>query len=337
VRLLCVASAPTTAVATAARDLEARGHDVALVVADRPRRLPRVASTARGRTVALMDLGPASWPLSQVLAAMGLPVVLSVDEPTVARLRDADRGWSRAWVEQSVQGAARTARAIVTAREGWARALESYTGIRGVTVLDDGLDLRAFPPLQASAAKRALRLPEHPRFVALTAPLGPTARVDLLALAHRKIPGVGLLVAAAGPGLTTIDAMGLATRPSSPVVRLSADAPTVHHAIAAAELGLSLEPSGPGPEAWLYAGLGRRQVGFPSPIFPRLQGWFPDQHPAIAVDRATPEALQAAIERGLALAAAHGPLSAEDTARARARIGSGNALDRLEQVLTECA
>ncbi|MGF1509075.1 MAG: hypothetical protein ACFB9M_06185 [Myxococcota bacterium] len=278
-------------------------------------------------------LGP-GWAAPSALMGSRVPTVLWPTEALAAEVENT-RGWRRALIHEAARAAARSARAIVTRRTETAERLERHLGIRGVTVLYDGLDLTPFLPLERDQAKEGLNLPQTRRFISLTAPLDPDVRVDLLALAHRKIPGVGLLVAADGPGLTAVNAMAMATRPSSPVLVVPPSLTSVRYAIGASDLGLSLRPEGPGRESWLYAGMGRRQVGFQSSQGSDIRILTGDDRAAIDIDEPTPEGLRDALERGLRASADLGPLTAASTEAVR--MACGDWVQRLERVLAECA
>lgn len=267
----------------------------------------------------------------RVLHRLGVRVVLAVGPealPAGEGGRDeAVRTWMRA--------AAQRAGAIVTFDRDAHERLRDQLHIRGAHLLEEGLDLHRFLPAEPQAAQRTLGLPRH-RYVALTGRLDPELRLDLLALAHRKLPGVGLLVAAEGPAEGALEAMRLATRPSSPVIRLEPEPEAERLAIAAAELGLALRPQGVGPESLAYAAMGRRQVALSEEVSARIAPLFPGGGAVVRPPARDPSPadLQRALEAALEQARA-GPLPGLDGARQQ--LGTGSGVDRLLEVAAACA
>lgn len=311
--------------------LTARGHSVTVLTSNlgAARTTARVALTRPDRAV--VTYGATPFPALKLLGARRIPVVLEVD----TRIDDA-RGLAKEAARQALASAARSASALVVRSEAMAAHLEREVGIRGAQVLTTGPDISSLAPIPREAAKQRLDLPRDRRYLALCAPLGPTVRVDLLAHAHRRVPGVGLLVLGAGPGLSTINAMTVATRPSSPVIRLPEQPAALVAAICAAEVTLALREDALGEESLLYAGLGRRQVGLPTVDPSAVEAFFPEERAWIAAAASSDSALLRAIEEALDAEERRPPLSITG-AEALRMSTAGGPEHKLVEVLEACA
>lgn len=308
---------------------------------------PRRRGLRRGPSfdVAHVVLHPGSFGVAAALRATGIPVVLEVaaplTSPGVGRTSPALR-------RERWRAALRPGAALVVQSAAVARQLEATLGVRGARVLHDGLDLTHLEPLEADAAKRVLGLLPAQRFFALTGPLTDELAWGPLMFAHRRVAGAGLLVAGSGPGEDAVAAMSVATRPSSPVILLEDRPEAQRHAIAAAEVGLAVHPSAPGPAALRYAALGRRVVAFDHPDLDRVDAAFPGESPVVRLPApdGPPEAglrsgaapaepppgaaaLRTAMETALEVQRVHGPLSPDRLRAFRAELGRGDRTDQL--------
>lgn len=306
----------------------AEGRLTALATAQALRRRPDVAH---------VTLAPGTWGVPTSLSTLGVPVVLELRAPL---FEDLDPGIRREWIRHSLRSAARSARAIVVTRPDLDAHLRDELGIRGARVLEEGADLEALTPMERAEAKRELGLMEATRFMALVSSLEDEVRLDLLAFAQRKLPGVGLLVVGEGPGETHVEAMRFATRPSSPVIRLQDHPRAQRLAIAASELGLALRSDRAGPETVAYAAMGRRQVNLSTEAEQRIHALFPDLQAVVAPARRGMEldaaGLQRATEACLRVEQQMGPLPPERVEAARSELGRGSRVEQLLDTYRAC-
>lgn len=315
--LLCRSSTPTAlgdAFAAAGQDA---GHRVeVLELPQARRRWPTVApqwirrlALARPQA-ALLEVGPAALILAPLLKAAQVPFGL-VFGPTD------EAGAGPAW-----RGVAPLAKLTLATSEATARAISEQLQLPEVLAFGPQLDLGPWPLADRREARVALGLPPEGHYLGLIAALEPPLPLDRLALAHRKVPGAGLLVAGGGSLSGVVAAMGAATRPSSPVLWLGPRSPTHDLAVAlAADVHLCLEPTGPSDACLVAAALGRRQVNLHEGSRPLLERLYPSGQPGV-FGRPDGADLEGAIRQALELESTSGPLEAAAVARAR------RALDR---------
>lgn len=286
--------------------------------------------------VALVFAQDAGFGVARALAALGLPVVLLYPE---RRLPAPTSPLRQALNREALRLAARCARALVTLDPSVPARLEAEVGIRGISVLGGGsLDLDGLPLEAPEAARTQIGLLSTQRFTALTGPLEPSVRVDLLALAHRRVAGVGLLVVGTGAQDSLVAAMSASTRPSSPILHVpTLDAEARSVALRAADLALSLDAAGIGEDILWAAALGRRVVALDAPGLDRIEQLYPGLEPVIRVRQGTAEALREGIEAGLAIERARGPLPRPAVDAARRSLGRGRPVDQLVEVLASVA
>ncbi|MBK6685195.1 MAG: hypothetical protein IPG45_12065 [Deltaproteobacteria bacterium] len=250
---------------------------------------------------ALIQVGPGAEPFPAALAAARVPYSLVFGEaPFSAETNPLTR--------ESWRAAARGARVNLAEDEAqaqqWAEALE----LPEVLAFGPRLDLGPWPLADRLEARRALGLPIEAQYLGLIADLEPPLRLDLLALAHRKVPGAGLLIAGTGSLTTMIEAMRVATRPSSPVLPLGPRSPTHNLAVGlAADVHLILDGDAARPEALAAAALGRRQVNLHEASATRLARLYPEQR-TVFLAEPSEASLSSAISRALEEERQQGPL-----------------------------
>lgn len=274
------------------------------------------------------------------LAALRIPIVLLVPEPFLDSAKHEGASPIRLELLRTGFGiAARFASAIVTLDPDVPRHLEVELGIRGVRLLSGGsLNLDRLPWGPADEARRTIGLDPHQRLCALTGHLGPNVRVDLLALAHRKVAGLGLLVIGTGVQDPMVGAMAASTRPSSPVLHVpTVDVEARRIALQAADIALVLDQTELPEDARWAAALGRRIVALDAPGLASIEELYPTLSVVVRASSPTAEELRKAIETGLTEEQNRGPLPPEAVAAARERLGRSRPVDRLIEVLQECA
>jgi len=280
--------------------------------------------------VAHVVLHAGSLGVPAALASTRVPVVLELDHPVFDDLAEASP-MRREVVRETLRAAARSASAVVVPRPELLAHLETHLGIRGAHLVPDFH--RPAPalaaPMDPAQAKGELGLLAAQRFFALVGPLDASVALESLALAHRRVPGAGLLVAGRGPAEPAIHAMAAATRPSSPVILLEDVPEARHRAIAACDVGLTLRRDAPGIEAYMYPALRRRQVALDPPGLAGVQSWFPGQTPVVHCPPEDPDALRTALTDALERVDREGSLAEGGAATARAVLGEGDRTERL--------
>ncbi|MFO0722378.1 MAG: glycosyltransferase family 4 protein [Myxococcota bacterium] len=264
---------------------------------------------------------------SATVAALSLariPVVLELNGPILEELSRRQRSpQAIALARASLQAAVWQARSVVAASENVGRHAREALAATQVEVVLNGVDLEIALPEDRASARRFFELPEGPRFLVLVGTLVQELRLDLLAEAHRKLPGVGLLIVGDGPQAAFVDAMSVAARPSSPVLFTGAvPHPVAIRAIAASDVALNVRDGDLGMKGLEYAAVGRRQVAFEMPGSARLEGLYPPELEAVHLvkERSVP-ALRAAIVAALAAEERQGPLPKPAIDAARAQLG----------------
>lgn len=333
--------------------LEARGHRVDFARApwrhaSKRRELALAADVTRRAITSKVDVAYVEGThrtsaVTAALTAAKIPYVLGVDRAVLAA--PAANGTETALVpqrlpitvelcRQAVRLSMKNARATVVPDRGIARHLHQETGVPTATIAEDGLDLSRLPLGARDEARRALRLPEGTRFVALIADLTSDLPYELLLFAHRATAGTGLLVAGDGPGANQIGAMTVATRPSAPVIHVGPKSEAVALAVAcAADVGLTLTANA--PETRLFAALGRRQVMFDAPEAADVARLYP-AHDTVFTAPPVADALAEATRRAIATEREAGPLPFWAVEAARKGLGRTRA-DRIADQLESCA
>ncbi len=306
-----------------ARGLAARGHDLIRLTASGPGlrsdlrlALKSLVSAPADVSLAFMDRRSLVSPL---LAGLRAPLVAHFERLEPPSLTATDR--------LRLQSSLQNAVAVTTSSDELAHRLQTETGLRGVRVLRPGFDLETLPLLPREEARAALGLEPRQRVAVLTGPLLDDVRVDLLALAHRKVPGLALVVVASGTQLPVVRAMTVATRPSSPVLILPEEPAALGAALGAGDLGLALAEGRFGAESELYAAAGLPQVAFPHvELEARDFVYVSPRHPTEA---GLLEALEEALD---------GPRpAAASTSALRARLGPDRPMAEMESLLRSCA
>ena len=292
------------------------------------------AALLRRAQVALVEAAPATLAVPAALAALRLPVVMTMDASTVAGFEAPEPRPALLELQRgALTTAAHLARRVLVPSGRDAEVVARALAEPRLEIHAPGISLEALPLASREEAREAMGLVQASRFVALVADLEPELRLDLLALAHRRLAGVGLLIAGEGPQLALIGPMEMATRPSSPVLHLGPRTPaTTVAATLAADVTLSLSPTGLDPRALESAALGRRQVVLAEETAAAVAALYPGED---AVRRADPhpEALLSALSDALE-AEARGPLGA--VAAARDRLDATRSGERLAELLARC-
>lgn len=274
--------------------------------------------------VAYLRISPSTSAIAAVLASARIPVVLELNGPVLEELSRRQRPPAAVeLVRQALRLVVKSARHLVAASENIAEHARQELGATAITVLDNGVDLEVAKPGDRALAKAFFGLPEGPRFLVLVGTLVPELRLDLLAEAHRRLPGVGLMVVGDGPGAAYVQAMEVAARPSSPVLFAGAVPHEVAiRAIVAADVALNVRDGDLGMKGLEYAAVGRRQVAFEMPGSARLSALYPPSLEAVhLVKERSAIALRAAIVDALAAEDRLGPLPAAEVEAARAKLG----------------
>lgn len=349
-------------VTAVARELARLGHQVTLVAPGRadvegvrrirpPARLSpgvRMESALAALTakealrarpdVAYVRISASTSAVPLALAALRVPYVLELNGRALDELENLGRPpLAISVVAVNLSLAIRGARAVVAVSEKIGQHAVDRLGAREVSIIPNGADLDVATPGGRDAAKTALGLPVEMRFLTMVGSLAPELRLDLLAEAHRKISGTGLLVVGDGPQADFIQAMRAATRPSSPVIFLG---PRPHEeavlAIRAGHACVNVRDGDLGMRGLEYAAVGRRQVAFEVEDSDRLRSLYPDHLKAVLlVEERTAPALRKAIEAALEAEEIQGPLPDADIANARATIGWDHTARQVAQVLEE--
>ena len=257
------------------------------------------------------------------LAGLRVPVVLELNGPILDELANLGRSDTViAAVGAALAGVIRTARTLVVPLPSVGTHARDALGAEQVVVVANGADLDAARPGDRAAAREALGLPTEPKMIGLVANLAPELRMDLLAEAHRKLAGVALLVVGDGAQRGFVDAMAMATRPSSPVLYLGKlPHPQAVRAVQAVQVCVNVRDGCLGTKSLEYAAVGRRQVAFDTEGADRIAGLYPGLDAVHLVAERSAVALRAALEAALDAELSRGPLPDDAVAAARANLG----------------
>ncbi len=331
--------------------LSARGHQVTLFSGEGeapagvrhrrvPGRLPAKTKTAalsalvggeiaRARPeVVYLPAQAALLPLVPALRTLRIPYVFGYGAPLLG-----DKGLLQEALKPALRQAALGA-TVVVASTSEAEAELTSLGLAGAARLLPPVALDLLPLGAREEAKEALGLVPQGRFLALVGPWDADVRFDLLALAHRRLAGVGLLLVGEGAQAHLVGAMAAATRPSSPVITLGDETPArALVAACAADICLSLTDQRCSPAAWRYAALGRRQVAFRVPGCENLDTLYPGHEAVFYAERSASD-LEATLAHALKIEATEGPLPAGLVQQARERLS--NPAAQLAHLLESC-
>ncbi len=290
------------------------GHDV---VAIPPGLRTLVPAVLRHRPdVAYLALEPGALRVALSLLALRIPYGVELDRDVLPAA--------------PALGVIRAARTVIAPSETLARHAVDALGARDAAIVPPAIDLATFVPGDRDAARERLHLQPGLRFVTLVAALDPSLRLDVLAEAHRRLSGTGLLVVGDGPGAPFVQAMRAATRPSSPVVFLGAG-PREEQVLAIQAAHACVSLTGGDSE---YAACGRRQAALPGPSAERLESLYAPELVAVQVVAASPvalrQALASAVEAEMAAA-----LPEAAIARARDALGWEHVARQVAQVLED--
>jgi glycosyltransferase involved in cell wall biosynthesis len=269
------------------------------------------------------------------LSALRVPIVLELNGPVLSQLELRGRTPLQvAAARASLRGAVRLSRALVAASPALADHAQHELGARRIEIVGNGVELEVAVPGDRGAARRALGLPEELRLVTLVGTLTPELRLDLLAEAHRKLPGVGLLIVGDGAGSDFVKAMSVASRPSTPVLHLGAQPhPVAIQAIQAADVCVNVHDTDLALKGLEYAAVGRRQVCFRVAGAERLEQLYPGLEAVRLVDERSPAALAEALLSALRAERTQGPLPDAAVTLARRELGWERKAERLLEVL----
>ncbi len=285
--------------------------------------------------VVYLRLSPTSSLIPAVVRALGVPLALELNGPILDELRASGRSDAAIrTVERVLRPTVRHARALIAASENVARHARTALGARDPIVVWNGADLDVATPGDRGEARRALGLDPEQRYLAFAGTLVEEQRIDLLCAAHRRLPGVGLLVAGGGPRAAEVEAHARSAPPGSPVQFLGA---LPHDAaicvLRAADVCVSTRSGDLGMKPLEYAAVGRRFVLFEEDGIDRLLGLYPGEEAVFAVKEKSEAALLSALEAALDAEARRGPLPAPAIERARAEIGWDRTAARIAEVL----
>jgi hypothetical protein len=311
------------------------------------------ASAARHRPdLAVVAATRQTSAIPATLAALRVPYVLYVSDaleaPSTARDEEPEQGPAAAAraaaalfkdeaQRRALRLAARGARAVLVEDAALAEPIAAKLDVEEVSVLPTALSLDALPLFERARTRAALGLSDHLTFLGLATPLAPEVRLDLAALAHRHLAGVGLLVAGHGEQDTMIGAMAAATRPSSPVLHLGPHTPTLSVAVhLASEVCLSLRHDRLGEDALEILALGRRLVALDVPGVEDLEALYPGLE-AVHLAAPTPDDLMRAIADALEAEERLGPLPEAAVHYARRHLGPERRASALAELLQALA
>lgn len=228
------------------------------------------------------------------------------------------------------------AQSLVCPSEAIAQRAVNLLRAAEASVVEPGLSLGTLTPTPREQAKAKLGLHEGIRLLAMVGPLDASLRLDLVAHAHRKLSGVGLLIVGDGPGADFVQAMRAATRPSAPVLYMGAQPEeTIRDALFAAHAVLDPRAEGPSRFTPLALALGRRCVGFQGEGWSRLQPLYPAALSALTLVEATePQILKRALEETF-WAEEEAPIPASAMREAQSALGWSGTAQKFEQVIEE--
>lgn len=295
--------------------------------------LRTLVGSLRTPDLAWVEASARNLAVRRILSRRGIPYILYVDSFLWTELP----GPMREMVRMSLQRAVRHAHEVWISKLEHGRRLARTLGYPYASLIPRGVNLKTLPLGDRAEAQSALGLNPHIRWLTLVGPLDATLNLPVLSLAHRQLPGVGLLIAGDGPQSSAVFAMASATRPSSPVIYVGPqnDATTVA-SICAAEVCISLVPDRMPDIAWTYSALGRRQVSMKHPGLVLLEGLYPNDQ-TVFETRLNPESLKLSIRSALDAEASSGPLRPDAVQKTRRALDRTNFATRMAEELVRCA
>ena len=284
---------------------------------------------------AYVRISASSSAVVAALSTMRIPVLLELNGPILDEMMRMGRGPG---VIETVRGVLRTVIAqsigVVVPLPSVGEHAKEELLAHSVYLIENGADLSNATPGDVHEARRALGLPEHQRIIAAVGNLAPELRFDLLAEAHRKIPGVMLLVVGGGAQEGFIQAMTMTTRPSSPVVFLGRRS---HEeailAVRSADVCLNMRDGCLGTKSLEYAAVGKRQVAFATEGSERLETLYSGVSATHLVHERTAKAVQRAIEDALQAEKELGPLPKALIESARESLGWSATAKKIAELL----
>ena len=285
--------------------------------------------------VAYVRISASSSAVPSALSTLRIPIALELNGPVLDEMRRLGR--SPAIVETARLALKQTiamGHVLVVPQVSFGEHARDQMGARWVEHIPNGADLERAIPGDRSEAKQALGLPVEQRIAAHVGNLAPELRLDLLAHAHRKIPGLALLFVGDGAQRSVIEAMAMTTRPSSPVLFMGRRPhEEALQAIRAADVCIDARDGNLGSKSLEYAAMGRRQVAFDVEGVDRLTDLYPGLDAVHLVSERSPEALRSAIEAALEAERKHGPLPPQAVERARQQLGWNRTAAQLADLL----
>jgi glycosyltransferase involved in cell wall biosynthesis len=273
--------------------------------------------------IAYVRLSASSSFVPWALVSARVPFVLELNGPVTEEMEAAGKRTIEVQAAAAVlAGVTEMSAHLVAVTESIGRYAHQVLRASRVTVIENGAELEVAEPGDRQEARRRLGLPQEARFIALVGTLAHEVRLDLLQAAHRKLPGVGLVIVGDGPKADYARAMTQAARPSAPVWFLGRQPHEQAILVEqAADVCISVRDGHVGMKGLEYAAVGRRQVAFDNEGIERLTALYPQEEAVFVVKERTPEALTHALSAALDAEARRGPLSPDAVETARAEIG----------------
>jgi glycosyltransferase involved in cell wall biosynthesis len=273
--------------------------------------------------VAYLRLSASTSFVPWTLISARVPFVLELNGPVTEEMKAAGGSELKVQIAGAVlAGVVELSSHLVAVTESIGRYAHEVLHASRVTVIENGAELEVARPGDRRLARERLGLPGDKPLIALVGTLAHEVRLDLLQAAHRKLPGVGLIIVGDGPKADYARAMTQAARPSAPVWFLGhrphQEAILVEQA---ADVCVSVRDGHIGMKGLEYAAVGRRQVAFDNEGIERLRALYPHEEAVFVVEERSPEALARALSAALEAEASRGPLSSEAVERARTEVG----------------
>ena len=294
------------------------------------------AAVARRRPdVAYVRMSASTSAIPATLAALRVPVILALNGPILDELSALGRSEAVVGMAQvSLRAAVLFARAVIAPLPSVGEHAAHYLDAEAVEIVENGADLDAAIPGDRVKAREAIGLPPQQKILGLVANLAPELRLDLLAEAHRKVAGVALLVVGDGAQQPFVQAMGMATRPSSPVLYLGrVPHPEAVRAVQACDVCINVRDGCLGTKSLEYAAVGRRQVAFDTEGADRIAALYEGLEATHLIRERSAGAVRTAIQAAFAAERTHGPLPGGAIAEARAKLGWAHTAADLARVI----
>ena len=273
--------------------------------------------------IAYVRLSASSSLVPWTLVSARTPFVLELNGPVTEEMQASGASPLKVDAAAAVlAGVVEMSAHLVAVTESIGRYAHRALRASRVTVIENGAELEVARPGDRQTARQELGLPPDGRFIALVGTLAHEVRLDLLQAAHRKLPGVGLIIVGDGPKADYARAMTQAARPSAPVWFLGHQ-PHERAILVeqAADVCISVRDGHIGMKGLEYAAVGRRQVAFDNEGIERLSALYPGEEAVFVVKERSAEALATALEAALEAEQRRGPLGSEAIESARAELG----------------